>query len=56
MPQAPLTPAHKISQKKARLFGRALISLGGAVTFLEEHRGCCHLISHVVLCGMSIAK
>jgi hypothetical protein len=25
MPQAPLTPAHKIAQKKTRLFGRALI-------------------------------
>src|SRR5258705_11215606 len=52
----PLTPAHKIGRKKPGCLAGLSHSLGGAVTFLEEHRGSCHLISHVVLCGISIAK
>jgi hypothetical protein len=38
------------------------VSLAGAIArprlsvTWEEHRGSCYLISHVVLCGISIAK
>jgi hypothetical protein len=54
----PLIPAEEISRKKPGCLGRALVQwlAPGSTQVLGEHRGSYHLISHVVLCGMSIAK